>query len=317
MKPFSQIKPRSANSLRLFFTLHEQACGMSLRRLGAKPLQTLTALVVLAVAFTLLAVLWLLWSNFASWQPVWQRGFEITLYLKSPVSQVQSQNLIAKLSPRADITRVQYISSAQGLAELQSRLKINNLLAQQEQNPLPNVIILQPTTLTAKAVHQLAQDLQRLPEVATVELNDKKMEQRAAILALTEQLAYILTGLVLVGLWFVIYSTIYVMLLPHPNELSLYKSLGASSTFVRRPFLYSGFWYGLLGALGGLLLTAVLRGILNPSLQQVAKAYDVSFPLAGLNLHFNLSLILLGALLGWVSALLTLGKEWDALSHTR
>ncbi|MGB6976909.1 MAG: ABC transporter permease [Gammaproteobacteria bacterium] len=315
-QPFFQARRKSASPLRLFFTLHKQACGMSLHRMWAKPLQTLTTLVVLAVAFAMLTMLWLLWGNLPNWQPIWQRGFAMTLYLKPDISEAQKQNLVTQLRARPDVTQAQYISPAQGLEELQSRLKIDNLLASQEQNPLPSVVVIQPATVSAKAIRQLAQHLQRLSEVTTVQLNDKKVEQLAAVSALAGRIAYLLTGLLLVGLWFVIYSTIHIMLLPHPNELSLYKSLGASNTFVRRPFLYSGFWYGTLGALGGLLLAAVLKTILNPSLQQVAKAYDSSFVLRGLDLNFNIYLLLIGALLGWVSALLTLGKEWDALGQT-
>jgi cell division transport system permease protein len=315
--PISQTSRKPLNSFATFFALHQQACRMSLHRLCAKPLQTLNTLVVLAVAFATLALLWLLWGNFTSWQPVWQHGFAMTLYLKSDISESQSQNLVAQLNDRPDVAHVQYISPEQGLKELQNRLQLDNVLTEQQQNPLPGVIVIEPAipSLSVKAIQNLAQKLQRIPEIATIQLNDTKIQQLAAVKAFVQRLAYLLTGLLLIGLWFVIYSTIHVMLLPHSNELSLYKSIGASNTFVRRPFLYAGVWYGLLGAVGGLILLVGLRAILVPALREVADSYQASFPLLGIDLTFTISLLVIGALLGWVCALLTTGKEWDASQH--
>ena len=57
------------------------------------------------------------------------------------------------------------------------------------------------------------------------------------------------------------------------------KLVGASDGFARRPFLYSGIWYGLGGGILALMLVAVATVVLAGPIEQLARLYGSAFRL--------------------------------------
>jgi hypothetical protein len=53
-----------------------------------------------------------------------------------------------------------------------------------------------------------------------------------------------------------------------PREIEIMELVGATAAFIRRPFLYTGAWYGLLGGVAAWLLIAIglllLQGPVTP-----------------------------------------------------
>jgi cell division transport system permease protein len=85
--------------------------------------------------------------------------------------------------------------------------------------------------------------------------------------------------------------------------------VGGTNAFVRRPFLYTGLWYGI----GGGLLALVLLGIglwwLTGPVAQLADLYQSNFRLQGLGWIASLQLVLLSGLLGLLGAWLAVARH--------
>jgi len=93
------------------------------------------------------------------------------------------------------------------------------------------------------------------------------------------------------------------------QEIAVLVLLGASPRFVRRPYVYAGLWYGLLGgALAALLAAGVEWSLLGPA-RQLNHAYAGKLTLAGLPLWLLLGMPLATALLGWLAARLVSGWQ--------
>jgi cell division transport system permease protein len=86
------------------------------------------------------------------------------------------------------------------------------------------------------------------------------------------------------------------------EEIEVTKLVGGSNAFVRRPFLYTGIWYGLGGGLIAWLTTVLVTAALGGSVQRLAGLYGSSFRLSGLELRWSLLLIVLAVLLGWLGS---------------
>ncbi len=90
------------------------------------------------------------------------------------------------------------------------------------------------------------------------------------------------------------------------DEIEVTKLIGASNAFVRRPFLYSGLWYGLGGGILALLLVRYGLYALEQPVARLAGLYNSSFNVLSLSVGESLSLIAAGMALGltgsWLAA---------------
>ena len=86
------------------------------------------------------------------------------------------------------------------------------------------------------------------------------------------------------------------------------KLVGGTDSFVRRPFLYTGFWYGFIGGLMSLVLvTAGLLAIAGP-IHELVRLYRSDFEFQGLGAGTGLLLL-------WFSSILGLAGAWFAVSR--
>jgi cell division transport system permease protein len=90
------------------------------------------------------------------------------------------------------------------------------------------------------------------------------------------------------------------------EEIEVTKLIGASSAFVRRPFLYSGLWYGLGGGLLALALVRYGLFALEAPVTRLAGLYNSPFNVLSLDLAESLAIVAAGMILGlagsWVAA---------------
>ena len=96
-------------------------------------------------------------------------------------------------------------------------------------------------------------------------------------------------------------------------EIEVCKLLGATDGFIRRPFLYGGFWYGALGGLFATLLVLLASGLMAAPVAGLADAYNSSYRLNSLGLGESLQLTALGAGIGWLGSWLAVGRQLAAI----
>ena len=103
-------------------------------------------------------------------------------------------------------------------------------------------------------------------------------------------------------------NTIRLDIQTRTEEIEVAKLLGATDTFVRRPFLYLGLWYGLFGSLVAVLILAISLWLLGAPVARLAGLYGSSLELDGLGLA-TLGAVLGGGLLaGWSGAWLAVSQ---------
>src|SRR5690606_35903771 len=121
-------------------------------------------------------------------------------------------------------------------------------------------------------------------------------------------------GLVLgLGVVLVVGNTIRLAIESRRAEIVVMKLVGATDAFVRRPFLYTGTWFGLGGGLlAWLLLAAGVAWLGNP-VAQLVELYQSDFTLGGLSPRLVLLLLAGGSLLGWLGAWFAVGRHLGAI----
>ena len=167
--------------------------------------------------------------------------------------------------------------------------------------------------LPPAAVASLVDRLSQRGEVDHAALDQAWLRRLSAILALISRASWVIGLLLSAAVVFIVGNTIRLDIENRRQEIEVMKLLGASNAFIRRPFLYSGVWYGLLGAIlaVGVLVACYLA--LGGPLSTLTASYQGALALRGLSLDDSLILLVLGIALGWLGCAITVNRELAAI----
>ncbi len=130
-----------------------------------------------------------------------------------------------------------------------------------------------------------------------------------AILAFTARLAGVLAVLLGLAALLVVGNTVRSDIAARSEEISVVQLLGADRAFVRRPFLYTGLWYGALAGWVALILIGTIEIALSAPLGQLAASYGGRFAIHGLSIVQALALLGTSIVLGWTGAWIATSRQ--------
>lgn len=299
---------------RSYLAHHRSSAMDSLRRLLAAPLQSLMTWLVIAVALALPATLLLALDNLDALGQNWDGGARITLFLDKRARPEAIDGLRRQLEGNPAVRQLVYISPQQALQDFERESGLGQALRLLDSNPLPASLQLTPAASLGPAqLVELGERLGREALVDDVVFDREWVERLHRLLQLGSQLVWSLGGLLSLGVLLVIGNTIRLAIENRRDEVIVVKLVGGSNAFVRRPFLYTGLWYGLGGGLLGLVLVLLLKGVLGSGVTALADAYGSQFRLAGPDAGLVALLLLGGALVGWLGAWLAVGRHLSAI----
>jgi cell division transport system permease protein len=302
--------------LRALGERHLQTFVASLGRLARAPYGTALTIGVIGIALALPACLGLVVVNARSLAGGWRDALDLTLYLKPALPDHDAQQLRERIAARADVSGARLVSAAEGLAEFRHWSGLGAALDALKDNPLPAAIVVQPRLGEPRdpgAIERLADALHAQPGVDQVQLDTAWVRRFTAILDGLERAATLLAAALAVAVLLVVGNTIRLDIDTRRTEIEVTKLVGGSDGFVRRPFLYSGVWYGLGGGLVAVaLLESLVLGLAGP-VAHIAGAYGSTFTLSGPGAQAALALVGGGALLGWLGAFVSATRHLRAI----
>lgn len=290
---------------------HLGSLTSSLSRLVKRPLGSAMTAAVLAVALGLPAALYWLVVNLQTVERAFPDAREISLFLPMSADQSQADQLAGNLNQRADVAATQVLNPDQELAVFRQAYSAAEVLDALPENPLPWVVLVtpDPSLSNASQVMDLAADLETLPTVDSALVDLKWLSRLNSLLALASRGAVVLAVLLALAALLIVGNTIGLELKTRREEIEITRLLGASNGFVRRPFLYLGLCYGLLGGLlaAGVIVLGV--ALLSEPAQRVAASYGSSLGLVWPGPVFLLILVAGGGLVGWLGAWLAASRQ--------
>jgi cell division transport system permease protein len=302
-------------SIRAYFSRHAQVLIGSLGRIVHQPFATLMTMGVIAVALALPLFLSLLLQNARNATGNWNEAYDLSVYMDKKATGVRVQSLAKQLRQRGDVATVRIITAEQALAEFRSDSGFGNALDALADNPLPDTLIVTPT-LAASTPHgteSLKTAIAVLSDVQSVQIDTEWVKRLHAMLDLLRRVVLLTGGLLGIGFVLIVSNTIRLDILNRRAEIEVMKLVGASDRFTRRPFLYTGVWYGLGGGLLALLLVAVASTVLARPVAQLAFLYGSAFSLEGLKLVPGLAVLGLSVGLSWIGSWLAATRHIRAI----
>lgn len=291
--------------------LHRENAVQTLLDILRQPTNSLMTILVLAIALALPAAFYLFMTNAQAVSQSWDGGVKMALYLEDSTTESQAQELFTELNQRTEFEEIIFVGKDDGLEMFRQYSGLGDSLDYLEENPLPYSITLKPTVSfsDSEQLEQLAQELSQLPLVAQAKLDSSWIKKYNSILDISEQIATFISIMLALGVLLIVGNTIRLAILNRREEIQVIKLVGATDAFIRRPFLYAGFWYGLIAALLAALMVNIVFVLLQQSTHQLAQLYSSEFSLLGLAPSFTLGLLFSGALLGLSGAWFSVRKH--------
>jgi cell division transport system permease protein len=269
---------------------------------------TLMTVLVLGVAMALPLGLHVTLVNLEGFDLQEEEWGAITVFLHDGTTAADADQLARTVSERDDAIAA-LISPEQGMEEFTRSSGFGQAEELFDENPLPWVVLVTPQIESAQdlgpVVTALASWLENQPSVDLVQVDYKWLQRLSGLLNLGRALVSVLTAVFSLAVLVVVANTIRLDVANRAEEIQVLSLVGAGDSFIRQPFLYSGFWYGLLGALLALGLLSLSVFYLQNPLEHLLQSYGESFELKGLSAVEALLIMFAGGFLGlagaWVS----------------
>lgn len=270
----------------------------------------MTALVV-AIAMALPATLMVALNNIERMGEHWDSSPKITAYLHLAAQPPAIEQLQTTLRGLPQVDQLHYIPPDQALQDFQQHSGFADVLEVLEDNPLPPTLVITPTA-SAIDPQQLQALVDRVAEQAIVEqvqIDLDWVRRMQAFMALGQQIVMGLALLLSLGVLLALGNTIRLAIENRRDEIVIIKLVGGTDGFVRRPFLYTGAWYGLFGGVLACILVSIGFAFLAEPVSALANTYHSEFRLRGLGGDGVASLLLISALLGLMGAWLAVSRH--------
>ena len=243
-----------------YFHNHIQAFLRAVIRIKSNWPSSIIMILVIGITLCLPATGFLLVENAFQLSSKIEYEAEISIFLDQTISQDQINFIGSALKQTSSIEKVNFEPKIRAWEKLQEKLKINSLDAGISENPLPDAFFVTLNTLDNNIVESLHKDIKNLEGVKEVIIDSGWIKKLRSILYLIKVGLLILGTLLAMVLIVVIGNTIRLQTLTYQNEIEVSRLIGATDSFIQRPFIYTGIFYGLGGSLvtGG-LLTVILE----------------------------------------------------------
>jgi cell division transport system permease protein len=294
--------------MKSWLTQHAQALKLVLRRFKTNKLSTLLICLAIGVTLALPSLLYAVLDSANGLANNVKSESQMSVFLTLNHDDAAVENITTALKNESQINSFKFVSKDDALKNLQATAN-NDVLNSLENNPLPDAFFIEPKQLDNDSIESLKSTISKLDGVEEVIVDGAWLKRLTALLALGQKALTIVAGLLAFALVAVIGNTIRMQILTQQAEINLSQLIGATKSFIRRPFLYAGALYGLLGGLFALAITYAAITLFNQSLAPLAAEYQANFALHLPNFVVCLIICSLALLLGIIAAYLAVSKS--------
>ena len=295
-------------------TRHLQNALAALGQLSRQPVATALTIAVIGIALALPASLQVLVQSGQTFAGNWRDIRDFSVYLKPGAALDAARDLARSLKKHPGVAETKVIPADDALAEIGKDPAFGEVLKVLKTNPLPHTLVVRPTADASPGeLAQIKAELSARPDVDLVQLDTQWLARLAAILDVVRRAVWIATVLLVGAVIVIVGNTIRLDIQNRRQEIEVAKLLGATDAFVRRPFLYTGFWYGALGGLVALMLLGAGMLLLSGPLERLLGLYGAQFSGFGLTLGTAGMVMAAGLLSGWAGAWAAVGRHLSAI----
>ncbi len=241
---------------------------------------------------------------------------EVAVYLQDNTTNQLKEYLESQIRGWPEIADVKYVSKDQALERFRSQNEGSNILKEIQGNPLPasfELTLNDPEKVELVALRFIDKDGAYIEGVDEVIYGRDYVRQLFNITAVVGTITFLIIIVLLLAAIVLIFNTIRLSIYARRKEVEVMKLVGATNWYVRTPFLFEGFFEGLIG--GGIavaLLYFLNRFLLIRAEMAIIETFSVrNLAIIGSsNVIFliYISILAIGGLIGFISSSIALKK---------
>ncbi|SOB77578.1 cell division transport system permease protein [Marinobacter sp. LV10R510-11A] len=296
-----------------YFTHHRKVARDSAGRMWRTPVASLMTWTVMGVALALPVALLLLLTSLQGVSAGWESSARVTAYMKLSASLQQTRELASEIKADGRVAELELVDRDRALAEFRASSGLDDALDYLEENPLPHTLLITPeeNARSAEGVAGLVTFIEGMGSVEQVQVDLGWLQRLNAMTDLLARAVWALAILLAAAVVLVIGNTVRLSIESRRDEILVAKLVGGTDGFVRRPFLYTGAWFGLGGGVVAWIMLQLSLWWLSGPVERLAGLYRSDFSLNGLSVDGALALIIAAMLLGWLGAWVAVKRHLD------
>lgn len=295
--------------MRRWLSQQSRALFAASRKLGAAPFATVFNVLVLGIALALPAVLYVGLVNLQNAAGVVSPAPQLTVFMALEATRGDVREIDTRLKKHGEVARLNYLPRDKAFEDLKRTSGMAGIAEGLGQNPLPDAFVVDARDGSPAALQALRAELAGWPKVAFVQLDAEWAQRLDGILKVGRVTLALLATLLAFALVAVTFNTIRLQILTQRAEIEVATLIGATSGFIRRPFLYYGALLGLSGGIAACALAWTAASVLNMALTDLSYLYGDRWELRFLSRVDAASLLGFAAALGWLGAWLSVSRH--------
>ena len=285
---------------------HLGALGTALGRHWRHPFAAFFEILVLGIALSLPAGLFLAVDFARGMVAQLPSAPEVSVFLNRSTDAARVAGLAKTLKTIPDVTDVRFVGRQEAAKQLRKSAGLAEVLDALPENPLPDAFILRLKGNDAARMDEVRAVVAKLPGVDIVQADSGWVRKVESGVRVAQTSVLVLAVLFGVAALTVTFNTVRLQMLARREEIQLSRLIGATDTFVRRPFVYFGL---IQGGLGGLASVAILMGAhaaLSNPMTEFSMAYGIGLRTPDVPTEWTAGFVFASALLGaaaaWIAA---------------
>jgi len=307
------------DKLHAYKDLHAHALFSSLGRIVAAPFNSIMTISVLAIAISFVSGFHILEVNIEQLEGHLEASNQISLFLRDDVSDVHANKLAESIRLNSNVQNVKLITREEAAAEFQTYSGFGSAINELEKNPLPIVLQVLPkkSLEDRRELEVLQKEFQQSPEVDIAQMDLQWIERLYSIISIVKLFASLLNILLVAAVLLIIGNTVRIELHNRRDEIVIERLVGATNSFIRRPFLYAGFWIGFISGISAWFIVTLLMLIIRQAVEKLSSLYGGSFHMLFLSVTDTLVLIFISSLLGVLASWVVLSYQMHSTKLTQ
>lgn len=278
-------------------------------------LMSVIAVTTVTVGLFVLGSFYLAWGSLQGKVSQKAQQLDLVVFLKSDISDKRRKEIVgaAHIKQVASVVLVDKDEALKKLSKEMPDLPLDDF--QKDANPLsdelhlklknPNdILAVKRYMATIKGVEEL-----RTPEAETNVVT--MLLQVNTFIKVAGFIAFLVLGF---GILLIIYNTIRLTIFARRREIRIMELVGATSLFIRVPFLMEGLVYGLVGAVYAAIILTVLFGAITRANTPLLRLLLPAAP-GVLLVKCLLWTVLAGVMFGLVGSWLSLSRSLSKAAH--
>jgi len=290
---------------------HLQVLFATLGDMRRTLLVSLTTILLISLSLSLPALLYIAVKSGQQLTQNWQGQQQISVFLEADVDLDEANLIFDELRLHPQIELAEFITPQQAMDEFKTLSGMSAELEFLDENPLPSSIVILPVEVnqSSSGLTSLREQLLKIDGIEDIRMDLEWTDRFNALLKWFERSALLLCLILGLALTLVVGNSIKLLIMNRRQEIEITKLVGGSNRFVRRPFLYFGALYGLLGGLFSLILLILASNFMRESSEQIARMYQKESLVYQISALEAAILVLIGVFLGWLAARISVAQH--------